>query len=104
MGGVTIWAKNKNGESVGYAVGKVEEASLSIETIFTYPGQRKRKGIGKAVLSGLLDWGKENGATSISGEFLPEPHSNPEHAKKLYEKFGFKIEEGNLRGKISPEG
>jgi len=59
---------------------------LEIEQLFVMPAYRKR-GIAKALLERVEQWGKENGFDEIALEV----YKNNKHAKKLYDSSGYAV-------------
>ncbi|MFC1625938.1 GNAT family N-acetyltransferase [Patescibacteria group bacterium] len=90
-----------NKKIVGFAIARVKEGVLSLDTIHIEAWARGQK-IGTNLLKSAFKWGKDQGALEIVGEFWPE--GGKEERKKVqgfYAKHGIVVDENNgLRGKI----
>lgn len=85
---------------LGSAFAGLEGETVRLDSIQANPPVRGR-GVGSALLTEVLEWGKERGAKTITGKFIPDPFSRPEDVEKFYNKFGITVDEnGNLYGKI----
>jgi ribosomal protein S18 acetylase RimI-like enzyme len=73
------------GEPVGAALGVVDDTWLGVFSMLTLPGHR-RKGVGRAILSGLVSAGVERGARAV---YLQVERDN-DAALSLYARAGFR--------------
>ena len=91
-GGFPGWVAETEGEVVGLAVGRVAADELEILNLAVTP-ERRRRGIGSALLGAALDHGRRAGAGRA---FLEVRESNRE-ARRFYERHGF-ADAGRRRG------
>lgn len=84
-GGNFFIAKDAHGKIIGF-VGLRNDGGGhgSFKRLAVVPAWQ-RKGVGKALLAETIDWARQTGFTKLS----LQTHSR-EHAKPLYEQFGFK--------------
>ena len=93
-------AVEPGGETVGAAYAAIDDDALRLDSIQAIPPRRGR-GIGSALIMAVIAWGRERGASRISGEFRPDAFSTPEDVKAFYAKHGVGVDsEGNLVGNI----
>lgn len=98
--GSQIFEYWRGNELVGIVQGSVHGNALEVESVWVQPGFR-RDGIGSTLLGNLLDSAATKGASEVQLEFKPEPNSDPEGARKLYQKFGLQEgEDGLFRGRL----
>jgi len=91
--GVEIIVKDKEGQSIGSAIIRLEKRTAKIGYIGVKPNSRK-KGIAKQLLKKCENWAEERGATSIIGTLIPTPGTEI-IILKLLKKQGYTI---NKRG------
>jgi len=75
----------ESGQTTGVGLGVLEEDCLGLFDIVVDPAFRHH-GLGKKIVSSLMQWGKQNGAKTAYLQVL----SNNIPAIRLYEKLGFK--------------
>jgi len=73
------------GEVIGYAIGMIREDEIGHIISIAVDENKRRHGVGKTLLEGLIDRLSREGAKKI---VLEVRKSNLE-AKRLYQKFGF---------------
>lgn len=83
-------------ELSGFGVAQLsDDKTLILESIHVIPGRRKR-GIGSRLLESIINWGKDQGAQKLEGEFKPEYGRGSESekaAKSFYNKNEISIDE-----------
>lgn len=78
-----------SGEAIGCGIANLENDILVLETIEINAASRG-KGVGTEVLNALFTWGRQNGASVLTGDFKPEPWS-ARKARDFYEINGVDI-------------
>ena len=97
---VSFLAIDPSGEVIGSAFAALENDILRLDSIQANPPVRGR-GIGGALLAAVIGWGREHGATRVSGDFKPDPFSRPEDVERFYQKHGISVTaDGNLKGTL----
>lgn len=97
---VAFFAESNQTGILGSVFAGLVDETVRLDSIQANPPVRGQ-GIGSALLAAVLKWGREKGAKTIIGEFVPDPFSKPKDVEKFYNKFGIQIDEnGNLRGDI----
>lgn len=85
-GGNFFIATDDKGDVIGFIGLKNEgKGQATLKRLAVLP-KWQRKGVGKTLVSAVMDWAKQAGFTKIS----LQTHSR-EYAKPLYEQFGFKV-------------
>lgn len=93
---VSFLAIEPSGEVVGSAFAALEDGALRLDSIQTNPPKRCR-GIGSALLAAVIGWGRDGGATRLTGEFKPDPSVRISAVEKFYRERGISInEDGTL--------
>ena len=93
-------AIDQSGEVLGSALAAIEEDVLRLDSIQANPPVRGR-GIGGALLAAVIGWGRENGATRVSGDFKPDPFSKSADVARFYTNRGISVTpDNNLDGKL----
>jgi [ribosomal protein S18]-alanine N-acetyltransferase len=91
VGGVrrALFVAERDGEVVGFAVGKVVQAVQlgELESVAVAPDARKM-GVGKALCEAVIVWCEEQAVASVELEV----RSASDGARRLYERFGFVVE------------
>ncbi len=84
-GGNFFIAKDRKGGIIGFVgLKNVGGRRGAFKRLAVVP-EWQRKGVGKALVSAAMDWAKQAGFTKLTVQT-----NSREHAKPLYEKFGFK--------------
>ena len=96
---VSFLAIGQSGEVLGSAFAALEDgATLRLDSIQANPPVRGR-GIGSALLAAVIGWGREQGATRLTGEFKPDPFSKPADVERFYANRSISVtSDGNLEG------
>lgn len=84
-GGNFFIAKDKNGKIIGFVGLKNEKGTGVFKRLAVVP-EYHRKGVAKALVSEAIDWAKQNGFKKFSLRT-----GITEHARPLYEQFGFRV-------------
>lgn len=74
----------ENGRPLAVGLGIFAGTTLGIFDIFTHP-DRRRRGLGRAIVTALLNWGSDRGATTAYLQVM----ENNRPAIQLYQKLGF---------------
>ena len=103
VNGARFFQAEEGGTTKGFAVSSLgNDGQLILDSIHVVPPARG-KGIGSALLSAVFDWGKEKGASEITGDFYPEfkGGNDEKAAREFYRKHGVEIcSDGKLKRKI----
>lgn len=93
-------AQGNNGDILGAAFVRLVSDEVILDSIQTNLGERKR-GVGDALLTAVISWGKSQGAKKLTGEFAPDCTVNPAEIIEWYKKRGIEVnEEDSLIGYI----
>lgn len=88
-GGCFVLVREEGHPSLGHGIAIVEENILLLESIQVLKRHRGR-GIGRQILDALVEWGMEQGATELRGDFTPDT-GEEEVARVFYERMSIQI-------------